>query len=187
MGDFRRGLCQPECGSIPPIPARCACPNTSWATKVYAWLWVHFALWGRLGRRRDDRSKNRERWGRAQQALGVAPFFSIQTTKRTERWCFAMGGILGTACDRGGTCQGGILASFGAANRTNRKMVFRDWGNIRDGVQPRRNVSRGNFGIVWGSESLDEKIKKIKSVVALDGHQTTNKNATTNQKRARSN
>ena len=40
----------------------------------------HFALWGRLGCRRGDRSKNRERWGRAQQALGVAPFFSIQTT-----------------------------------------------------------------------------------------------------------
>ena len=122
MGDFRRGLCQPECGSISPIPARCACPNTLWATKVYAWLWVHFALWGLLGRQRDDRSKNRERWGRAQ-ALGVAPFFSIQMTKPTERWCFAMGGILGMACDCGGTC----------------------------------NVSRGNFGIVWGGES--DKLK----------------------------
>ncbi len=36
-------------------------------------------------------------------------------------------------------------------------MVFRDGGNIRDGVRPRRNVSRGNFGIVWGGESDQPK------------------------------
>ncbi len=29
---------------------------------------------------------------------------------------FVMGGILGTAFDHGGTCLGGVLASFGVAN-----------------------------------------------------------------------
>ena len=47
-------------------------------------------------------------------------------------------------------------------------------GVIRDGLQPWRNVpAGGRFGIVWGGESVEEK--KFKSVVALDGHQTTNK------------
>ncbi len=32
-------------------------------------------------------------------------------------------------------------------------------GDIRDGMQPRRNVSGGAFGIVWGGESVEEKLK----------------------------
>jgi hypothetical protein len=45
----------------------------------------------------------------------VAAIFLIQTTTN-QKMAFAMGGILGMEFDHGGTCPGGVLASFGVAN-----------------------------------------------------------------------
>jgi hypothetical protein len=42
----------------------------------------------------------------------------------------------------------------------------------------------GRYLIVWAIELSDVKNQEQKCTSALDGHQTTNKNATTNQKHA---
>jgi len=42
----------------------------------------------------------------------------------------------------------------------------------------------GHFAFVWGGELSNKNKHKLKYVVALDGHKTTLKNTTTNQKQA---
>ena len=44
----------------------------------------------------------------------------------------------------------------------------------------------GHFAFVWGGELSNKNKHKLKYVVALDGHKTTLKNTTTNQKQAAS-
>ncbi len=100
-----------ECGCIPPIPARCACSTHYGQQRVCLVGSVsrYGVAWG-IEKTTDQKIARRA----GLRPLGAA-IFSIQTTAN-RKMVFTMGGILGIACDHGGTCRGGILASFGAAN-----------------------------------------------------------------------
>jgi hypothetical protein len=99
-------------GAISPL-------KTLWAMKGTLG-WVCFRRWGCLGRRIDDRSRNRER-GRAQ-ALGGRRFFNSYNNQPKDS--------------------------------------IRGKGDIRDGMQPWRNVSGGGVSALFGvANRLKKKLK----------------------------
>ena len=61
-------------------------------------------------------------------------------------------------------------------------MASRWMGGIGKGAGPRWKAWGGRFIIVWGDGINDRKKKKINYVMALNGHQTEDNNATINQK-----
>jgi hypothetical protein len=63
-------------------------------------------------------------------------------------------------------------------------MAFAMEGGIGADAVPRLNAWGRRFIIVWGDEINDKKNKKIYYVVALNGHQSGEKDATINKKRA---
>jgi hypothetical protein len=71
--------------------------------------WVCFRLWGCLGRRKDERSRNRE--SRFLNSYNNQPKDGVRGR-----------GLLEMACDLGGMCRGGVLALFGVANRLKKKI-----------------------------------------------------------------
>jgi hypothetical protein len=64
-------------------------------------------------------------------------------------------------------------------------MAFAMEGGIGEGAGPQWNAWGGRFIIVWGNGISDKKIKK-NYVMALNGHQTRDIDATINKKRAHS-
>ena len=95
-----------------------------------------------------------------------------------------MGGVLGRACDRGGTSGGGVMTSVrpskystknkregdGAMTIGGRRLIgghinqpnigVRDGGDIREGIRPWWNVCEGHFAVVRGGKLSGKKKQK---------------------------
>jgi hypothetical protein len=52
-----------------------------------------------------------------------------------------------------------VATIFSIQTTTNQKMALAIGGGIGDGMRPWRNVSGGNFGIVWGGKLVDKKVE----------------------------
>jgi hypothetical protein len=73
-----------------------------------------------------------------------------------------------------------VAAVFLNSNNNQPKVGICGGRDIGDGMRLWWNVLERHFCIVWGGKIGNKKINKIQSVLALDGHQMTNKKATTN-------